>query len=260
MLFLLWVMIMAIKDREKEILQLLEKKYSISVKELAKSLYISESTIRRDLISLEKKHLIVHSYGKVSANKLSADLNIAFSDREQLMYNVKSSLAKAAVELIHDGNVIMLDASSTASHIIKFLENFKDLIVITSGLKTAYMLCQTDIPFLSTGGNALNKSFSLVGQTAINTVQTYNADICFISCHGVSESGMVTDNSVLENDLRRQMLKQSKIKVLIIDNTKINQGCWHNLCDISEFDEVYCNEPLPPLVTAKIKHFNLIAD
>ena len=222
---------MAIKDREKEILHLLEKKYSISVKDLAKSLYISESTIRRDLINLEKQHLIVHSYGKVSANKLSADLNIAFSDREQLMYNVKSSLAKAAVELIHDGNVIMLDASSTASHIIKF-----------------------------TGGNALNKSFSLVGQTAINTVQTYNADICFISCHGVSENGMVTDNSVLENDLRRQMLKQSKIKVLIIDNTKINQGCWHNLCDISEFDEVYCNEPLPPLVTAKIKHFNLISD
>lgn len=45
---------MAIKDREKEILHLLEKKYSVSVKDLAKSLYISESTIRRDLIELEK--------------------------------------------------------------------------------------------------------------------------------------------------------------------------------------------------------------
>ena len=249
---------MAIKDREREILQLLEKKYSISVKDLAKSLYISESTIRRDLISLEKKNLVVHSYGKVSANKLSADLNIAFSEREQLMYTVKNSLAKAAVSLIHDGNVIMLDASSTVSHIIKFLENFKDIIVITSGLKAAYMLSQTDISFLSTGGNALNKSFSLVGQTAINTVQTFNADICFLSCHGISESGMVTDNSVLENDLRRQMMKQSKIRILIIDNTKIDQRCWHNLCDISEFDEVYCNEALAPSLMAKIKHFNLI--
>lgn len=249
---------MAIKDREREILHLLEKKYSVSVKDLAKSLYISESTIRRDLIELEKKHLIVHSYGKVSINKLSADLNIAYSDREHLMYNVKSNLAQAASSLIHDGNVIFLDASSTASHIIRFLENFKDIIVITSGLKTAYMLCQMDIPFLSTGGKALNKSFSLVGQTAINTVQTYNADICFISCHGVSKNGMVTDNSVSENDLRMQMLKQSETKVLILDNTKIDQKCWHNLCDISEFDEVFCNESLPPDVMSKIRHFNLI--
>ena len=41
-------------EREKEILKILEKKYNVSVKELADALYASEPTIRRDLISLEK--------------------------------------------------------------------------------------------------------------------------------------------------------------------------------------------------------------
>ena len=133
---------MAYADREKEILKLLENNYSIGVKELAKQLYASEPTIRRDLIKLEKKELIIRAHGKVIINTRSADKNMALSAREHYMAGIKNSIARAASTLIRDGNVIMLDASSTASYLIKYIENFKDVIVITSGIKTAYMLSQ----------------------------------------------------------------------------------------------------------------------
>ena len=245
------------EEREKEILTILEKKYMISVKELADLLFVSEPTIRRDLSGMEKKQLILRTHGKVIANKISANTNMALSAREQHMYNIKSNLAEKAASLVNDGDVIMLDASSTASHLIKYLEKFKDIVVITCGIKTSYMLAQTGIKFICTGGEAINKSFSLIGQTAISALQSYNADICFVSCHGLSETGFATDTSVPENDIRYMLMKQSKRKVLLIDSTKINKGYWHNLCDISEFDDVICDTSFPNPIMQKIKNLIL---
>ncbi len=200
-------------------------------------------------------------------NTISADTNMALFAREHHMFNIKSALAKQAstlvqdgyvIMLVQDGYVIMLDASTTASHLVKELERFKDIIVITCGIKTAYMLSQTNIKHICTGGECINKSYSLIGQSAISTVRQYNADICFVSCHGLSPSGMATDTSVSENEVRYALMKQSRIKVLMMDNSKIDNGFWHNLCDISEFDCVICNTPLPEKIMAKVKKFMLV--
>ena len=159
---------------------------------------------------------------------------------------------------VKDGNVIMLDASTTVMHTVPFLSKYNDIIVITSGIKTSLLLSQTNIKFYSTGGRAINTSYSYIGQTAINALQTFNADVCLVSCHGVSENGFITDTSEPENDVRQAILKHSKRKVLLIDNTKINKGCWHNLCHISEFDDVYCNEVLPTRLLKFVKNFHLV--
>ncbi len=44
----------------------------------------------------------------------------------------------------------------------------------------------------------------------------------------------------------------------MLDNTKIDNGFWHNLCDISEFDAVICNEELPPKIMERVKKFLLV--
>lgn len=245
-------------EREKEILEILKKKYSVSIKELAATLYASEPTIRRYLTNMEKKQLVIRTHGHVIANGISADTNTALSAREHLMYNIKNALAERACSLIQDGFVIMLDASTTVSHLVKYLEKFKDIIIITCGTKTSYMLSQTNIKFICTGGESINKSYSLIGQSSISTIHKYNADICFVSCHGLSESGFVTDTSVSENEVRYALMQQSRQKVLVLDNTKIDNGFWNNLCDISEFDTVICNENLPQKIMSRVKNFLLV--
>lgn len=249
---------MARTNRENEILRILEKQYVIEVKNLARTLFVSEPTIRRTLIRMEENGLIIRAHGKVYANKVSAATNVALAVRDESMYKIKNDLAERASQLVHDGNVVMLDASTTAAHMVKYLEHIDNVVVITCSIKTSYMLSQTNLRFFCTGGECINKSFSLVGTSAIEEIKKFNADICFVSCHGLSSEGFATDTSITENDVRYQLMKQSKQKVLMIDDTKIDNGFYHNLCDISEFDTVICNKRLPESIGKKVKNFILV--
>mgnify|MGYP003304578756 CR=1 FL=1 len=250
---------MSYTDREQTILNFLQENSSASVSQLTKLLFASEATVRRDLGKLEQKGLIIRTHGKAVSTSSYADRSVAFNIREGSANPVKKKIAAAAVrDCITDGTVVILDASSTVMHTVEPLADHQGTIAITSGLKTALLLSESNIRFYSTGGKAIGESSSLVGQTAIDTLRTFNADVCFLSCHGLSDGGFVTDTSERENDLRRVMMEQSKRKVLLIDSSKINKNCWHNLCHVSEFDDVYCDMPLPESIEGTIKNFHLI--
>ena len=69
-------------EREKELLEVIEKAECISMQALLKNQYTSVSTLRRDLIKLEEKGLILRTRGGVMAVKKSPDDKIAFFLRE----------------------------------------------------------------------------------------------------------------------------------------------------------------------------------
>ncbi|MBR1866994.1 MAG: DeoR/GlpR transcriptional regulator [Clostridia bacterium] len=245
--------------RENQILESLSKTDYLTLKDLKKQIFASESTIKRDIVKLEKKGLVIRSHGKIISASVFADKTIGLSFRETTEKTAKKKIANAAVNVCaKDGDVIFLDASSSAMFSVNCLTDLKDPIIITSGLKTSFLLSKTPLKFYVTGGKSINSSFSLVGQSAIETVNRFNADLCLLSCHGLSDQGYATDKSESENDLRRAMMSRSKRKVLLIDASKINKTCYNNLCHIGEFDDVFCDAVLPPEIMRSVKNFHLV--
>lgn len=239
-------------EREDKIMEILGKSESISLEELSKKLFISLPTLRRDLIKLEKKGLIIRGYGKVSPAKNPADIKIPFSLRESEQYNAKIQMAKAAAEHIKDGDTIMLDASTSAYCIVPYLAEFKNIIVITSGAKTALLLAQYGISNICTGGRMINKSFSYIGNDAITTISGYNADVAIFSCRGLSLDGTPSDTSAEENDVRRAMMRRAKKKILLCDSKKIGNVYLNNLCEPEELNEIISDADMPIDILKKI--------
>ena len=103
------------KDREKYILSKLLREKQVFVKDLAKELYASEPSIRRDLASLEKQNMLrrVHG-GAIIEGSSSSHLKIPFAIRELESYDAKIIIARKAAEKVSDGDTVMLDASSSA--------------------------------------------------------------------------------------------------------------------------------------------------
>ena len=236
---------MLISERQNQIIRLLEQNPRITVRELAQALSFSEPTIRRDFTELHKKGIITKCYGGAILNQGKADREIPFVLREHEKSRPKAEMGLQASRFISDGMVIMLDGSTSAYHLVPYLAKFKDIIVITSGAKTAVALAELQIPVYCTGGRMRTNSFSYVGREAEEMVERFNADVVFFSCHGLSVDGRMSDLSVEEASLRRVMLRKSRKKYLLCDSSKFDKVYFYDMGDISELDAVISDKTLP---------------
>ncbi|MBQ9976185.1 MAG: DeoR/GlpR transcriptional regulator [Clostridia bacterium] len=225
---------MSVYSRENEYIALLSGKPH-TVKELAEKLFISEPTVRRDIIHLQKKELLTCKRGVVTLKSNSPDKRIPLFVRSLERNEEKKAIARKAAGFVKDGDVVMLDASTTAMCIIPYLAELKNILVITNGAKTALESASMGIRTVSTGGEMTLESFCYVGGDAEGILRQYNADVAFFSCRGVS-NGLATDCSVLENSVRRIMIKNSKRAFLLCDKSKLDKTYLHTLCSLDEVE------------------------
>jgi DeoR/GlpR family transcriptional regulator of sugar metabolism len=226
---------MSIYNREEKYIALLSER-NHTVKELSEKLFISEPTVRRDIIILKKKDIINCKRGVISLKSNSPDKRIPLFIRDMEHNEEKKEIALKAISLIKDGFVIMIDASTTAYYLLPYLNQFKNILVITNGAKTALEAASMGIRTICTGGEITLESFSYVGTDAEDVLSRYNADIAFFSCRGLTEDGIATDNSILENSIRRIMIKNSKKSILLCDKSKLGKKYLNTLCNINEID------------------------
>ena len=227
------------KERDKAILELLLKQGEVSVKQLASHLFISEPSVRRDLARLEKQNLIkrIHGGAKIDRSALSKN-KIPFTLRELEQNSAKQIIAKKAIELVQDNDVIFLDASTSAFNLIQYLSSKKNITVVTNGVKALEKLAEYDINTISTGGNLIARCKALVGDDAYRTIESINANIAFFSCRGLSDDGFLTDIAPAENHVRKRMIKNSKCAYLLCTSDKFGKQYFHNLCHKDEIDGI----------------------
>ena len=243
---------MPFSDREEKILDILRRQGSAGADEMARELYISRPTLRRDLIKLEEKGAVNRTHGGAKLTTRPADDTIPASLRMDEDSGAKNMIAAEAAKLVRDGDTVMLDGSTSALYLAAALRKKHDVVVITSGARTALILGGMGISTICTGGQLIGSSESFIGGDALRTISCYNADVVFFSCRGLDDEGNLTDNSVGEDLVRLEMMKRSRKSVLLLDSGKIGRRCLHNLRHVSEIDHVVCDKPLPEDIRALV--------
>ena len=220
-------------ERREEILNILEKNKSVSVNKLSELLFVSPPTIRRDLTCLEEEGKVKRTHGGVVLRK-TAESEIPLMLREDQNSKSKQIIAEKASAHINNGDVIFLDASSTAAHIVPYLKKFNDIIVITNSPKTSIKLGEANIKNYCTGGLLLAHSVAYVGSETEKFIKNINADVFFFSSRGYTEGGYITDSSIEESLVKKAMLKNSDRVFYLCDSSKKDTKYMYNICGVEE--------------------------
>jgi len=235
---------MANGERQKQILMLLNARESLSVRELARLLYTSESSIRRDISLLEEEGLVRRVYGGVLlASSENAVIPLSLRDGEHSAQ--KERLARLAASMVRDGETILLDASSTVHRMVKHLATRKDLTIITNSACVLDGLGPLSARVYCTGGEYLRENHAFAGPAAEAFVRGVHADRLFFSSQGVSLTGEVSDHSELETSLRRAMLERAGQRICLLDDSKLGRQCRFRLCGREDVDLFLCEKQLP---------------
>ena len=151
----------------------------------------------------------------------------------------KQKIAALISEMVHDGDNIMLDASSTAVAIAKAIKNKKDLTVITNSLEIALELIETPgCNVISTGGVATGSSFALVGSVTDKTIRSYYVDKAIISCKGIDMYAGFTESDERHANNKASMFYMAKTKILAIDSSKFNKIAFAKIGDLKEISKI----------------------
>ena len=235
---------MSIYERQTKILEYLKNNSFATIKELAGIVWSSESSVRRDVKILESNGYVNQIYGGVVLSEHKYGV-VPVNLRDFSHADVKDALAKRATEYIFDGATIMMDGSSTVRRILKYLDKFNGLKIITNNQRIFAECSNFKHEFYCTGGRFIPQSNIFVGGSAENFVRAIHADILFFSSQALSNDGEISDVSEEETSLRRIMIERSKTKIFLCDSSKLGAKKTFTLCSKDDIDKIICDTSLP---------------
>ena len=109
-------------ERRNAILAKLATDGKVIVSDLSEEFNVTEETIRRDLEKLDKEGLAKKTYGGAIVSETHGQ-DLPFNVRKRVNANLKEAIAQKIAELISDGDSIILDASTTAICVTKYIKN-----------------------------------------------------------------------------------------------------------------------------------------
>lgn len=233
------------KERENEIINILRESDGFAtVKALCEKMYVSESSIRRDLTSLEKNGVVKRIYGGAELLNIFSG---AIDFRVRAVHNSfeKQCIAKKAVKIIKDGDVIFLDQSSSAFYLACEIVNKNRVTVVTNNIEIIGLLSDSHIDIISSGGILSRENRTcLVGKGAEATFEGIFADKLFFSTKSISQNGEISDCSMEEVFVRNAMLKNAREKIFLCDSEKIDTIASYRQCALSEINYLICEKDI----------------
>ena len=223
----------------------IRKQGSVSLEQLCQHFDVSKNTIRRDIQTLEARHVVKKVYGGVVAN--NDDAPIPLSQRQLTMTSEKAAIAAKAAEFVRDGDIIVVDAGSTTVHLVEYLKTKRRVTLITNSIPAITAAAGNDqLHVIVTGGDLLQTTNSLVGQDAIAMLKRLNAHTAFIAATSVSLEKGITNSSLIETDIKKAMMEISSRRMLLVDHSKFDTVSLVKFAELRDFDALITDRPLSP--------------
>jgi len=220
-------------ERHRIILEMLKKKDIVSLQELISETNTSESTIRRDLIELEKKHALKRVHG--GAARLHGKLEEPdILEKSTKNLQAKDRIARYAAMLVEDGDCIYIDAGTTTLQMIPYLPDESSIVVVTNGLTNIQPLLSKGIKTYLIGGSIKPKTGAMIGMGALKGIENYRFDKCFLGVNGIHSSFGYTTPDPEEAFIKQKALHLSREAFVLSDSSKFGEIAFSKIAPLSK--------------------------
>ena len=239
-----------LQDRRNQIVDIITKQRTIKNTQLMDEFGISIETVRRDLEYLEQQGILRRVYGGAVLNTTMGG-EPEYASRAQDHADEKSAIAAVAASMIAPRDSVFLGVGTTVQAMVPFMQNLSEVTVFTNALRTAVAL--SDYPGCSVilpGGQLRAKELTLSEFPSEECISNFNIDKAFIGTGGLTEAG-ITDYHIGEARLHRQLIKNARQSIALVDSSKFGNRAMTNLCTLEEIDVVITDSNAPKhMVTA----------
>jgi DeoR/GlpR family transcriptional regulator of sugar metabolism len=238
-------------ERRSALLGWLQAAGRVEVADAARRFETAEMTIRRDLDALVAQGAARRVRGGAVSLLLRAE-EPPFSVRAVAAGDAKRRIARAAADLLADGESVALDSGTTALELARCLAG-RRVTVMPLSLHAAWALAHVEgVRLLMPGGEVRPGELSFVGPLATASLAALRFDTAVLSCCGLAD-GQVTAHDLGDAEVKRAMRAAAARTVLVADNSKFGRSATAVVCAASEVDVVVTDGPPPDDAAAELR-------
>ncbi|MBJ6361799.1 DeoR/GlpR family DNA-binding transcription regulator [Paenibacillus sp. GCM10012307] len=238
------------EERKRVITEQLRLEGQVKVTELSLRLTISEETVRRDLVVLEREGIARRVYGgAVLLKPLSYEP--PYLQRQQVRAEEKARIGRAAAELIESGDTISIDVGTTTLELAKAIAGRERLTILTNSVAVAYHLMEAvssgkfSGKIIVIGGELNPEQQSISGPLAEGAISQFRVDKAFISVGGISLERGISDYDLDEAVMSRRMMESANQTIVLADDSKLDKEAFTEVAPLHKANFIVSNIPAP---------------
>lgn len=195
---------MLTEQRQEEIVKLVNERGSVAVQELVEFFQASESTIRRDITTLDKAGRLSKVFGGAMAkDEKISHKELSVSQKEDINTEEKRLIAEYAASLVEADDYVYLDAGTTTGSMIDYITE-RNAVYVTNAVAHAKKLAYKGFQVILIGGELKGSTEAIAGTEAVNNVRKYHFSKGFFGTNGIHpKTGFTTP------DINEALLKQA---------------------------------------------------
>lgn len=239
---------MLAQRRYDMILEQVHLKKTVTVKELAQQLHVTEVTIRRDLETLDKKKMLKRVHGGAkelgTTSILSPTNETRMLDRLSVHYNQKLYVCQKAATYLHDGDCIFLDGGTSILPLLQCIEHLQ-IKIVTNNVLIEHAFEGGKAELIGLGGTEIPEYKMIVGPWAQRMLSSFNFDYAFIGSAGFDVENNLLYTAESETlAIKEIAIAQSSQTFLLTDSSKasVKGFCSYSMTD--KIDRVICDKGL----------------
>lgn len=233
-------------ERHQYILTLLQKEGKVHAVALSDALQVSVDTIRRDLQGLADagKVLRVHG-GALPASPAAAD----FVSRQSLSSAGKMAVARTAVSLLQNHQVIFMDGGTTTLLLAQHLPLTLQATVVTHSPPVALALIDhPGMEVVLVGGKLDKRTQVAVGVAAVETFRRIQADVCLLGICSLHVQAGITVPDLEESYVKQVMIAQAAEVVALASQDKLGTAAPYHIGPITELTHLVTETAVPETI------------
>ncbi|MBP3914235.1 MAG: DeoR/GlpR transcriptional regulator [Lachnospiraceae bacterium] len=213
---------MLAEQRREEILKIVKDRKTISVPELCTLLNSSESTIRRDLVLLDRQNRLVRLHGGAALpEKQFVMKDELFADKYELMSEEKQMIGKAAAGLIRPNAFVYIDAGTTTERLVDCISE-KNAVYVTNSIGHARKLLYKGLRVILPGGELKEKTEAMVGADTVDAIRKFHFTIGFWGVNGLNREIGYTTPEMNEAVVKKISMEQTAERYVLADRSKFS--------------------------------------
>lgn len=229
-------------NRHTKLLEIVNGNKRIEVAKLAEMLNVSQVTIRKDLRVLEGKGLVCREHG-YAVVRSSDDIN----NRLAFHYDIKRKIAKAASQLVSNGETVMIESGSCCALLAEELANNKrDVTIITNSVFIASYIREAPYAkIVLLGGDYQTESQVLVGPITRRAAEEFFVDKLFVGTDGYVPKIGFTANNLMRTETVKAMAESADKLVVLTESSKFSEQGVVAQFKTDEVDYVFTDSEIP---------------